>query len=404
MRIAILVYCYPVAYSPTILDTALYWARRDYIVDLLVDRFVYAEIEKQHPNINIIYCTSLTPITRSVKSIEIKRNLIFNSSFITRISVYHSLYKSIFTDWLMPLRAYASGVRKYVGKFTYLFIIAFDADALIAADWSGLSAKYPYYYHSLELYENNTFKNRLRRKMEKKACAGVRFVVVQDEQRAAQLISGLDTRGLKLFLCPVSVMGPSLLEKGDYIFKKYNIPSGKKIILYTGAFYAEAFIEEMAYATNDTLWNNEWVMLLHGFCNSDNVLEKIRSKTSRDKVILSLNSLSQGELDQLTASAHIGLALYKQLNANLVLTVFSSGKMAQYAKCSLPVVLTANKISDEFINNFGCGLTIPDEKGLCRAISGILSDYERYRLNMIKTFEQKFNFETNYKLVADAIQ
>jgi hypothetical protein len=64
-RIAILIYCYPVAYSPTILNTALYWAQRGYCIDLLVDRFVFDEIERQHPNIQVVYCTDLPPLTKS---------------------------------------------------------------------------------------------------------------------------------------------------------------------------------------------------------------------------------------------------------------------------------------------------------------------------------------------------
>ncbi len=406
-RIAILVYCYPVAYSPTILNTALYWARQDYKVDLLIDRYVFDEIEQQHPLIKIMYCTKLPPVKKSAsdkteteKSSPDKQVSGKPKSGIN-LSVYRDLYKSIFPQWLLQVRSYSRGIRTATVGKSYCFAIAFEPEALIAAGWSGLTAKYKSYYHSLELYENNTFKNRLRRKLERKALKKTVFTVVQDEYRKEKLILDLGRTDLNVILSPVSMMGPALADKSDYVYRKFNIPKEKKIILYTGAFYSEAMIEEMANSTNDPLWDKDWVLLLHGFCNSEFILNNIRKNTRPEKIMLSLSNLSQNELDLLTSSAHIGLALYSQRNANLMFTILSSGKIAQYAKCGLPVVLISNPPTDEFIGKYRCGVALNNESEICQGISLILKDYERYRNNMLEAFRLKYDFETNYKPVAD---
>ena len=403
-RIAILVYYYPVAYSPSILNTALYWARKGYEVDLLLDRFIYEEVEQSHPNIKIVYCTNLPPLKKITGSETASATIKSTSAipFLSKVQAYLYLYKSIVPGWISQVKKYTTSIRDYCKYKKYSFLVAFEPEALIAAHWSGLTKIIPFYYHSLELYDANTFKNKLRKKFERKAINGAQFVVVQDEARAAVLQKelGLD---FKLQLCPVSIMGPAIVNKSDYLQKKFNIPSDKKIILYTGSFYAEACFEEMALSTTSNLWKDEWVLVLHGFGGDHKKISDLKEKTKKEKLIFSQDNLSQDELDQLTSSAHIGLALYKQTNANFINTVLSSGKIAQYAKCSLPVIIISSKVSDEFMSKFGCGVTIESAKEIAKGVEKIVGDYDQYKNQMQETFHLKYDFENNYKALADLL-
>ena len=144
-RIAIFIYHYPVAFSPSILDTARYWAMKGYKVDLLVDRFVFAEIMPPHASINVVYCTNLPlvlnvsaeflngdsnikkkiqkqpeKIEKKLKRFEYKKIFKHVPQYIPmrfRI-IYRNIIlnfrKSLIRIWLIPLFKYIYGASKYV--------------------------------------------------------------------------------------------------------------------------------------------------------------------------------------------------------------------------------------------------------------------------------------------------
>lgn len=285
----------------------------------------------------------------------------------------------------------------------YSFFVAFEPEALIAAYWAGFTKTCKYYYHSLELYEPDSFKNRLKRRLEKKALSRALFVVAQDEARINNLRKGFNNAPFDYLVSPVSMMGPAIEKKGDYLYRKYNIPLNKKIIVYTGAITSVNYAQEMAYITNSPAWNSDWILVIHGFSIDDVIPSDIRKNTSPEKVILSLNNLSQADLDELVSSAEIGIALYKKNDDNNSLIILSSGKIAQYAKCGLPIIVTSNSPTDAFLNKYNCGRSIIDSSQLCDAIRKIFAEHDTFRNNMLKAFVLKYEFMNNYKQISDSL-
>ena len=427
-RIAIFTYHYPVAFSPTILDTACYWAAAGYVVDLLVDRFVFSEIKPLHASINVVYCTNLPPvlnvgaefsigdgnkkkdILKQPEKSERKLNGFEQKKIVKRISRYIpmrfriiyrniilNIRKSLIRIWLIPLLKYIYGACKYVLFKKYTYFIAFHPEGLIAVSFINKFKKVPFYYHSLEIYEPDSLQARIRKYFEQRANQMAAFTIVQDVFRAEQLISKNKIKRDKIKLCPVSASGPAQKSKSSYFYKLFNINPNKKIILHLGGIGPESYSLEIAQQTNSKNWHKDWVLIFHGFCGgSIDYLENILSKTKRDRVFISLEIVESKILDKMTASADIGIALYKPKDKNYKYTILSSNKIAQYYKYGLPIILNDFEVTRHFIDEHKCGYCIKDLTDLTYGLEKIFQNYSFYREKSFEVFEEKYSFQKNY--------
>lgn len=419
-RVAILVANYPVAFSSVIINTAVYWARNNYRVELFIDRFIFSDVCIDHPLVRVRYVTKNKPIylnrinkdtmENGIKNAREQNNhlkklkglikeyevFILIDRFTIRIRTAIKSYYSLMNNFILPLLRYSVMTLNQMLFTKYSFVIAIEPEALIAASFICAIKRTPYYYHSLELWETNNLMQKLKKQLERHANKRAEYTFIQDEYRAGEIMASNKIPYEKIILFPVSVNGPAVNKRDRYLNDKFGIDSEKKIILYLGAIFSDVCSHEIAEQTNNLQWNSNWVLVFHGFAGNSNYINLMRKKTKPDRVIISLETVGEEELNMLVSSASVGIALYKPKDLNYKYTIFSSGKIAQYLKCGLPLIVNDYDPTKSFIDEYKCGYCIGKIDQLSSAIDAIFKNYSSYRLNAFKAFESKYNFENNY--------
>ncbi len=269
----------------------------------------------------------------------------------------------------------------------------------------------PTLYYSLELYPTkNVFcqSNSLKalrflrlRQLEKAAHKRARATIVQDPSRANELMreNGV-TRMENLFL-PVSLPGPPLYKKSDYLRALFNVAPQKKIILQFGVVGGLRLVDDVAYAAQT--FPPDWVLVFHGLVRKDEVVERIKAIDKNNRIIVSSDMVSSDKLDELVGSADVGLCFYGRKHVNDYLVGFSSEKLARYVKCGLPVVAFDYPTFLQSVRDTGCGVCIPDLSSMTEAVSNILKDYDRYRERAFDTFLKYFEFDKQFEKITSYV-
>jgi hypothetical protein len=141
--------------------------------------------------------------------------------------------------------------------------------------------------------------------------------------------------------------------------------------------------------------NPSYQALLEGMANSLKVSDRL----------FIYGRLPYRKLPELTASCHIGLAIYGHHNTMVRTMSTASNKIFEYASVGLPVIINEREdLQKEFqeyswIHFIGEG---PDVIG--RKIELILRDYEFYSNESRKDFEDKVNFEVAFQPVLDELK
>jgi hypothetical protein len=226
------------------------------------------------------------------------------------------------------------------------------------------------------------------------------FTIVQDKSRK-ELIK--KTHGLEdssIFCIPNSYIG-SFNERSEYLRNKFNISKDKKIILYSGSLNSWAIDEKLILSVNE--WYENYVLILHGYSTDyylDSVLtpliEEINSKEK--KIYLSLNLVDETEYMRLISSADIGLAWYKkELPENLSTIGLSSGKFSAYMRCGIPIIIpTYLEDLRKLVEEYKIGVSVSSEYNIKDGISNIVNDYDYYKSDIRKFYNDYLDFEKKF--------
>ena len=437
-RIGLFVFRYPVAYSPSIIHSATMLAETGYDVDILVDRFVFDEIERTHPRITVTYCTDLPPIRKSQASQHTAIKTTGNEAMVSALhsasparmfirqlvpstvrrrlwhafsSIWSQLHsgKDWINQWLLPMFLFLVGSQRHFStyKHKYTYLIGVEPEGLvIAAFWARLW-NVPFYYHSLELFEPAPyahFRDRLRKRLEKWANQRARFSIAQDHERAKRLAIANSIPVDSIRIIPVSELGPTVMDKTNFLHERLGIDRKKRIVLVLGAIYDLNMSQEIANQTLAPNWPDEFVLVFHGFTGSNTYLANISRLIPSGRVLLSLESVSFSQISELVASAMIGIALYRPINKNFELTAYSSGKIAQYLKCGLPIIVNDFPSTKRMISEFDCGKYVSGPDDLISAIRSIMVEYERFRTGAVRAFEASYTFQRHFDQVIRSIE
>jgi len=294
-------------------------------------------------------------------------------------------------------------------------LLAIDPEAAIASYPFAVLSRTSVVYFSLELKGwhpypqfrgsplrwGRQFLGALARNAYKRIeCAAHRraaLTIIQDPNRAAVLQA--DNR---LKVMPLVHVPPSLrtsfkpCRKPEYLAQKFRLSPEQVIILTAGGIADYYWVEEVARAGRD--WPDHWVLVIHGpFRSGESYHDRVLRQCDGRKVIASTGMLEQAEFDAMVASAHIGLALYKDVGPNHF--HITSGKVMQYLRCGVPVVATGFPNLREVVEKNRCGVCVSDPSGLSEAISSLWADYSTFRESAWRTFDEQFRFDIHFEKV-----
>ena len=239
-------------------------------------------------------------------------------------------------------------------------------------------------------------------------------VVTQEESRLADLEKKLNYTFPKIpkFFIPHSPIGKSdilsneLFVKNNFFKKKFSLQKNDKIILHAGWIHDSMFVDKIAEASKT--WNSNFKLVLHEREKrslEDSFISYV-SKLSDGKALFSLSPVTFDRIDEVISSAHIGLIAYDRKYGDGRINIRkSSGKLAQYLKCGVPVIALDLPGYKKMFEKYNCGLVFQNFEEIENCINVILKNYNHFSSESIRCFEEEFDFKKFFRpFVSDILK
>jgi glycosyltransferase involved in cell wall biosynthesis len=138
----------------------------------------------------------------------------------------------------------------------------------------------------------------------------------------------------------------------------------------------------------------------------DRYIQKLRH-ANQTNLFLSLDPVPIEELDEVYASADVGLAFYRELDANFSQISLASGKLAYYLKHGKPVIVSDSASLKTFVESREIGIVVHDPTDpveLESALDTVQREYARFAANARKCFEAELDFDRNVETVLELLR
>jgi glycosyltransferase involved in cell wall biosynthesis len=442
-KIAIIVFNYWLSSSLSQISSATLLARAGYDVHIFIDDFMYkrskAEFEEANilvhpvkiegdPNITRWDAFAVNMVTQRQDKKQSGQSSalldVGNVLYLTLRALQSILYAFIARDVATPsiktLKKYARFLphmvefyEKIASQIDEDFVCLIGVEpfgliaATLAADASKKEKSVPVIYYNQELLlekDCSTFESRIVKALERACNQMCYLTIIQDKRRAELLRADNNLESESIMCVPVAGIGKAYRAKGNLLQEMCGIPQEKKVLLYAGYMAPWAMCLEMAEAAQN--WRDDFVLVLHSW-QEDIVnhpyITQIRRLTQTRKVYLSLKQVDWQKMPELVSSADIGLALYQDLGEARNEIGHSSNKLAQYLQMGLPVITTDFPSLRDVIDRYQCGACgSPDS--IEPLAEMIFDDYERYRANAFRCYENDYDFSKHFRKVIERIK
>jgi glycosyltransferase involved in cell wall biosynthesis len=172
------------------------------------------------------------------------------------------------------------------------------------------------------------------------------------------------------------------------------------VILQAGGIAEWSLSYELAQAARE--WPDDWVLILHGYGRSE-YLDRIQDIAARSngRILISREMVPYSQLENLIASADIGIALYQNVDQNFFHV--ASGKVAHYLRCGLPVVAQDFPSLRSLLHDNRCGICVAHPAEVKDAIEHVLLNYEELSHNALRCYVEKLEFGKHFRRVLQKI-
>ena len=290
----------------------------------------------------------------------------------------------------------------------YTCLVGMDPEGLAAAaafsDFLGV----PYVYWSLELLllsEIRENKLRTEKLWEIKHSRRAVFTITHDKWRGKALIDENRLDPAKVLCVANAPSGRARRSPSNFLRERLNIPSQRKIVLCAGWMACWAMSEEIMAAAAS--WPEEYVLVWQSRHELDK--SSLKSVDSKKVIILS-KPVSSRQYRDLVDSADVGLAFYglppvdSPYRRNIELMGFSSGKIADYLQCGLPIVVNDRIGPRDLVDSYECGVCVAQPSEIEGALRTIFDRYDWYVSNACRCFEDCLELEKNFLPVTERLR
>ena len=354
----------------------------------------------KHKNIKQIFGLDLigcffSKLHRSVKLHDIKSCVIYALFIVIRLK------RLLYLNYICSI----------IKSNEHMCFIGVERTGLIVADLVNYN-EVPLIYYSLELYYSpppgiRRFTFNAYRGLEMNAHHNAMATIIQDEERAKVLFeyNKVPSNKQEILYLPVSMLGDSFKERTDFFYETLGIPRDKKILLQLGMIGSERMSVEIAKSAQN--WPEDWVLVMHGNFN-EGIEHQIRKLNKRGNIYLSEKKVPPGDIPKVAASAHIGLVFYKNLiDYNYYNNYYigsSSGQLAHHLQCGIPIITLNIPSLRRVVDKFQCGLAVDDADSIAESAKIIFNNYEFFRENAFKCFEERYRFEKYFEKISKFIK
>jgi glycosyltransferase involved in cell wall biosynthesis len=290
----------------------------------------------------------------------------------------------------------------------YVALVGVEVVGFVWASEFADQIKSPVLYLNLEVMKgaNSSWRSidwRRAKRLERQYHPKAAGTIIQDADRARVLLADNGVRKTELFYVPVSLIGPPILTKSDYLRRRFNLSAGHHVILSFGRIGAERCIDRLVQVAQR--FSENWRLIVHdGGSVSESVKERLSSLNLCGRAIFSWERLPRAEIDALVASADIGLAFYDRIDWNHYLTGRSSEKVARFAQAGVPMVAFNYPSFLEVFSKYGCGVCVDSLEQLPEACARILGDYQAYQQGAWQAYAEVYEFTRHFSTVIDWIR
>lgn len=276
----------------------------------------------------------------------------------------------------------------------YRAMIGIDPVGLLLATIVSQLSRVPVIYLSLELnfYQDMTSAYlRMLKILERWCNRRVAFTIVQDQDRANLLAAENRIPREQVVSLPNAPPGPARVEHTTTIRDALRIPSGTPIVLSMGNIGPATPSIELAQHANT--WDFNAILVFHSRSRLNGAYSAaFRNQIDGVHTFLSDKLVASDQVRSLVSSADIGIALYRasEQERNVFAMGLSSGKIAHYLQCGLPVVATALPTVRRYVEGYRCGICVNEVEQVGDAVRAILRDYSTYSHNALDCFREEF--------------
>lgn len=296
--------------------------------------------------------------------------------------------------------------RSYTNQSRETINVIVDFHGLIIGLLCYLSFKQKFVFLSLEIQEikNNFIYNYIVKIIGDLAYKKSELVIVQDEDRLQNLNEFYQYKHPQVFYLPNCPNKDIQLDTNNLNFfrEKFKLCQTQFPHLILQAGMINDFTSSKSLAQAFASINTGCALIFHDVSTSatkeDELYKHSLTKINNNNLFLSLNPLPYNQVDQVYASATIGLALYATNQGdNFTKIAKASGKLAYFLKHGKPTLVSNFPSLIELNEKYQFGVVINDASNsqeIQVAIEKILNSYEIYSMNAKICFDAEFDFET----------
>jgi hypothetical protein len=298
----------------------------------------------------------------------------------------------------------ARSSKKYSG------VIGIDPAGIILADHLTKLIKAPSVYVSFEIMFNKELSAQKEKKIKKRELAASRrasLILIQDKERANALGKENSLSSENMLLVPNSP-APQSIPQSDFLRETLSIPPDKKIVLYCGqlaGYCSSSVIKAMV-----TQWPDEFVLVIHmRQTPKAEMLNPFLELVQEGRVFISDEPLPNREMTKMISSADYGLAVYHPCpdgwttGKNIFHMGFSSGKVAHYAMCGLPVIASSLPVFQREFKNYDCGRTYNDPAETGAILTMLDKDYSFHSRESKRFYDERLHPQKPMDIFCDRL-
>lgn len=295
------------------------------------------------------------------------------------------------------------------------YLITHRIDAIIGGDlWGNVIAnklrhlfKGNYIFFALEYPQIIDEKHpQLSRadKMQNEALCKADYIITHDDFHLDFISKNFNINKEKILKLANASFTPPIKSQTDYLRDYFNIDHSDIVVLHSGGFGKWFKCEDLANASKS--WSKKIHLVFHigRKPNESPEFDGVYNKPGFEHIEFSLDPLSNNELDNMIASADIGVALYStnELGYRAELMGLAAGKIGNYLKCGIPVIASALP-SLKYIEDFKCGILVHNEADIESAINKIMGNYQEYRDNAFLCYINLWHPQNYLKKIATSL-
>jgi glycosyltransferase involved in cell wall biosynthesis len=294
----------------------------------------------------------------------------------------------------------------------YRCVIGVDPAGLLQGNYLASIIRVPLVYYSLELLPSHEIRNPVLKRLKKREISLSRkaqFVIIQDEERARLLAQDNQIPMEKFALVPNSPLGRSGRRPSHYWHQRFGLSSDQRVVLHAGSIAPWTGIEQIVQSVGS--WPENWVLVVHSRANaeSSDLVKRLRELAVPGRVFFSLRPVARQEYNVLVDGADIGIAFYlstgytKFTGQNIQALGLSSGKIADYLRAGLPVIVNQAGSISELLQRERCGIAVESGRDIGEAIGQIAQRYVEYSEQACQVFEIYLDFSRGFQEVIKRI-